>query len=116
MVNVLWYGFLSLLPHIIGQHEDTSERLTGQQPPYVNETLPTQQPSQASGVATPTMQNQLTSPIAASKFGKQSISVINWSHTWCSIVQFGLLSAYIDVNGRVCGALVQFDCYQHRHK
>ena len=22
----------------------------------------------------------------------------------------------IDVNGRVCGVLVQFGCYQHRHK
>ena len=81
-----WYNyynmdFCSLLPHIIGQHVDTSERLIGQQPPHVNETLPSQQPLQASGVATPTMQNQPTSSIAASKFGKQSISVINWSCT-----------------------------------
>ena len=21
-----------------------------------------------------------------------------------------------DMNGRVCGALIQFDCYQHRHE
>ena len=105
--------FRSLLPHIIGQHEDTSERLTGQQPPHVNETLRIQQPSQAGGVATPTMQNQPASPIAASKFGKQSISVINWSRTWCSSTVWAAIS--IDVNGRVCGALVQFGCYQHRH-
>ena len=26
-----------------------------------------------------------------------------------------LVTINIDVNGRVCGALVQFGCYQHRH-
>ena len=69
--------FRSLLLHIIGQHVDTSGR-TGQQPSHVNETLPSQQLSQASGalphVATPIMQNQPSSPVslvAASKFGKQ---------------------------------------------
>ena len=76
--------FHFLLPHIIGHHDqqqDSSEgsrdlQGTGQQP-RVNETPPSQQPSQASGVATPTMQNQPTSPVAAakrSKFGKQSIT------------------------------------------
>ena len=77
-----WYSmdFRSLLLHIIGQHVDTSER-TGQQPPHVNESLSSQQPSQASGasgavlhVAAPIMQNQPSSPVspvAASKFGKQ---------------------------------------------
>ena len=76
--------FHSLLPHIIGHHDqqqDSSEgsrdlQGTGQQP-RVNEILPSQQPSQVSGVATPTMQNQPTSPVAAvkrSKFGKQSIT------------------------------------------
>ena len=73
-----WYSmdFRSLLLHITGQHVDTSER-TRQQPPHVNETLSSQQPSQASGallhVATPIMQNQPSSPVspvAASKFGK----------------------------------------------
>ena len=70
--------FHSLLPHIIGHHDqqqDSSEgsrdlQETGQQL-RVNEILPSQQPSQASGVATP------MSPVAAvkrSKFGKQSIT------------------------------------------
>ena len=33
---------------------------------------------------------------------------------WCSST-VRLLST-IDTNGRVCGALVQFGCYQHRHE
>ena len=28
----------------------------------------------------------------------------------------GSAAVYIDVNGRVCGALVHFGCYQHGHK
>ena len=34
---------------------------------------------------------------------------------WCSIGQFGCYQ-HIDVNGLVCGVLVQLGCYQQRHK
>ena len=35
---------------------------------------------------------------------------------WCSSTA-RLLSTYnVDVNGRVCGALVQLGCYQHRYE
>ena len=34
---------------------------------------------------------------------------------WCSST-VRLLSTQIYMNGRVCGALVQFGCYHHRHE
>ena len=77
----------SLLPHVTGQHDqqqDSSEgsrdlQGTGERP-RVNETLPSQQPSQASGAI---LQNQPTSPVAAanqSKFGKQCITCDHLGH------------------------------------
>ena len=38
-----------------------------------------------------------------------------WKDLWCSSTVW-LLSAYVDMNGRICGALVQFSCYHHKHK
>ena len=58
--------FRPLLPHLIGQLEDTSER-TRQQPLHVVETLSSQQPPQASGVLH-------VAAVEQSKFGKQSIT------------------------------------------
>ena len=31
------------------------------------------------------------------------------------VLLYGLAAINIDMNGRICGALVQFGCYQHRH-
>ena len=38
-----------------------------------------------------------------------------WKGLWCSN-KVWLLSAYIDMNGKICGAWVQFSCYQHRYE
>ena len=38
------------------------------------------------------------------------------SHLYMSYRHTMYMYVYTDINGRVCGALAQFGCYQHRHQ